>query len=69
MTKEEILSNLCYYDERNPDNGLEFISEKEEFLKDHNKYTCFCDNCFRGKTKLAEYILKLQEELDLYDLP
>jgi len=51
MTTEEILSNLCYYDKRNPECTLE-----EGGVKDNKN--CSCDNCFYGLTKLAEELLK-----------
>ncbi len=59
MTKEEILSNLCYYDKRNP----ECIFDDNE-IKDHTDRNskrgklCACDSCFYGKTKLANELLK-----------
>ena len=49
MTKDEVLSSLCYYDPRNPD----YDAENGEKVKD-----CACDNCFYGRTKLAEHILE-----------
>jgi hypothetical protein len=55
MDIEEIKSNLCYYDERNPYNNLQW--DEKMPTKD-----CYCDNCFYGRTKLAEYILKLLNE-------
>jgi hypothetical protein len=66
MEKEEVLSNLCCYDKRNPDCSLddEEIKEREEKLakeaiRRKRDERCFCDNCFYGRTELAEYILKL----------
>lgn len=53
MENELILSKLCYYDPRNPD----YDKENGERKKD-----CYCDNCFYGRTPLAEYILKLLED-------
>jgi hypothetical protein len=64
MTQEEILSRLCYYDLRNP-NGvndmLDFSPEiyEDEDFGEHAKENCSCDNCFYGRTQLAEYILKI----------
>ena len=55
MTIEQVYSNLCYYDDRNPDNNNEFIDMEELPLKGG----CYCDNCFYGRTKLAEYILEI----------
>lgn len=57
MKKEEILSNLCYYNSRNPD----FIKNVNEGEPIEDNEGCFCDNCFYGRTKMAEYILKLLE--------
>lgn len=66
MTEEEILQSLCYYDKRNPD-----CTEEDEDIKDHKEQllrvskklgynkTCSCDNCFYGRTKLAEELLKV----------
>ena len=66
MTTDEILKSLCYYDKRNP-NGTEDDEEieyrKAQLLKASKKLgynkTCSCDNCFYGRTKLAEELLKL----------
>lgn len=52
MTKQEILSNLCYHDKRNPN-----------YSGGVNKNDCYCDNCFRGKTELAEELLKCMDIL------
>lgn len=60
MTTQEILSNLCYYDKRNPD-----CSQDDEEIEEHKKLLlnkgkrCSCDNCFYSRTELAEEILKL----------
>lgn len=60
MDIEEIKSNLCYYDKRNPDNNLEFGDDRDG--TNPIDKSCFCDNCFYRRTKLAEYILKLLNE-------
>ena len=56
MTINEIKSNLCYYDRRNPD------SIAYDVLNDDD---CYCDNCFSGRAKLVEELLlqisKLEE--------
>jgi hypothetical protein len=75
MEKREMLSKLCYYDKRNPDCNL---TNKE--LKEHKERvtrlakeancdeTCYCDNCFYGRTKLAEELLKTKKQvLDAFD--
>lgn len=64
MSKEEVLSSLCYYDKRNPDcPDDETIEDHENMLKrKSNKFgydkSCSCDNCFYGRTKLAQELLK-----------
>lgn len=62
MTEQEIKEELCYYDTRNPDNvaihGMTEDEIKEEGYGEHKKENCFCDNCFYGRTKLAEELLK-----------
>lgn len=55
MELAEILSNLCYYDKRNPDCD----TEDENHVSGQGK--CYCDNCFYGRTKMAEEILRLRE--------
>jgi len=63
MKIEDVLTNLCYYDTRNPDGVISYLTEEdieEEGLAAKAKDDCFCDNCFYGRTKLAEYIIKLQ---------
>jgi hypothetical protein len=55
MTKEEILENLCYNDDRNP-----ITAGIDEDVKPRNN--CFCCNCFYGRDKLALEILKLKGE-------
>jgi hypothetical protein len=61
MEEKEILENLCYYDKRNPDCTIddEDIEAYQKSLIKKNK-TCSCDNCFYGRTKLAEEIIKLK---------
>lgn len=56
MEPTEILENLCAYDKRNPDNCLveEVVEESDR------KEPCYCDNCFYGRTELAEEIIKLK---------
>jgi len=51
MKEEDILNSLCWYDERNPN----YNKDDAEFKQDD----CYCDNCFRGKHELANYILEL----------
>lgn len=59
MKEEEILSNLCYYDPRNPDSIKQDIEEREQQAKIKAEKECFCDNCFYRRTELAEEILRL----------
>jgi hypothetical protein len=61
MTIEEIKSKLCYYDRRNPDfqiteeNGYD--KEDVDATGDFSRKDCVCDNCFYGRSKLAEELL------------
>jgi hypothetical protein len=55
MTTTEILLNLCAYDDRNPG--------KTQDRKLNMKGPCYCDNCFYGRTRMAEEILKLQQTI------
>lgn len=49
MTRTEILEQLYYCDPRNPDHtGEPFMAEER----------CLCDNCFYGRTALANELLK-----------
>ena len=50
MTEEEIKEELCYYDPRSP-----YYSKP---YKDYNKKGCSCENCFYGRTRMAEELLK-----------
>lgn len=52
-----ILESLCYYDIKNPNNNLDLL-DKDDIP---TKKDCYCDNCFYGRTKLAEKILELEK--------
>lgn len=64
LTRNEVLSSLCYYDRRNPDApDDETIEDHENIIKRKSKKfgydkSCSCDNCFYGRTKLAQELLK-----------
>ena len=62
MTEQEIKEELCYYDSRNPDvvgiYGMTDEELKEDGYGNHAKKDCSCDNCFYGRTKMAEELLK-----------
>lgn len=60
MNLEEIKTNLCYYDIRNPDNELDVLEMTEVEIK-KKMADCYCDNCFYGRTKLANELLKYIE--------
>lgn len=51
-----VYENLCTYDLRNPDNTVLYES-------DVKVDPCYCDNCFYGRTELAEKIISLEEKL------
>jgi len=58
------LTNLCYYDKRNPDCSVddEGIEDHKKSLLKKNK-TCSCDNCFYGRTELTEQLIWQQERM------
>jgi hypothetical protein len=58
MNEQEIFQNLCSYDKRNP-SFAELFGDEEQ---DQNKENCYCDNCFYGRDRLANKILRLMEE-------
>ena len=55
MKTIEMMQNLCYHDLRNPDR---YKGDDEKPTPD-----CKCDNCFYGRTELAEELLKQQAQL------
>ena len=61
------LTNLCYYDKRNPDFQIkeEYGYDKEEVEATGNfaKKDCACDNCFYGRSKLTEQLIWQQERM------
>lgn len=58
------LTNLCYYDKRNPDCSVddEDIEYHKKSLLKKNK-TCSCDNCFYGRSKLTEQLIWQKERM------
>jgi len=57
MTQEEIYSNLCIRDPRNPEFDTIYYDEDDE--KPIPREKCSCDNCFYGRDVLAIEILSL----------
>lgn len=55
MDVKEVKSNLCYYDERNPYMNVDKVTAREVKVKIKD---CYCDNCFQGRSFLAEELLK-----------
>ena len=66
MTENEILSNLCNYDERNPDGAVTYM-DKDDINEMNAKILesgiCYCDNCFYGRTKLANELLRRMSKI------
>jgi hypothetical protein len=62
MDLKNIQSRLCYYDKRNPDS----LADEDEMEYHKSKLIegkgCSCDNCFYGRTELAEEILRLNSK-------
>lgn len=63
LNTNKILENLCYYDERNPNNDNDLNEFTKEELENKRKH-CSCDNCYYGRTQLAEEILRLQSIIE-----
>lgn len=61
MKHNYILSRLCSYDPRNPDN---IIDPDDPDEPDYRPEKCSCDNCFYGRTELAEEVLKLRARIN-----
>lgn len=59
MEKTEVLKRLCCFDKRNPHGTADF--DPEDTTEPHRE-SCACDNCFYGRDKLAQEILKLQAD-------
>ncbi len=58
MERQEVLQYLCWYDRRNPNHQCddeEFSGHKKDVERDGE---CFCDNCFYGRTVLANELIK-----------
>ena len=62
MTRNEILSRLCVYDERNPD----YLPFDEDDLS-RKPIDCACDNCYYGRKKMAEFILSQLPQQEISD--
>ncbi len=68
MELKEILSYLCYYDIRNTESPCseedrEYrLKEIERFNKTGKVYQCSCDDCFYGRSKLANELLKFVKQ-------
>lgn len=52
-----VLESLCYHNPKNPDSFVDEDAPEYTYLPGD----CSCDNCFYGRTKLAEYIIELYE--------
>jgi hypothetical protein len=61
MSEQEIKSNLCYYDPKNPNNNLDAYEDED---RPQPRKKCYCDNCFYGRDKLAMQLLEMIRERD-----
>lgn len=52
---EEVKESLCFNDIRNPYSAIDEETAKEIAERGDD---CYCDNCFSGKTALAEEVLR-----------
>lgn len=55
MERNSILECLCEYDLRNPN----YLGNESP-----HKDKCFCDNCFSGRTILANYLLLALDDIE-----
>jgi hypothetical protein len=59
MTTKDVKERLCYYDLRNPDGFIDLYDpEEDKEIGNYSKKDCSCDNCFYGRTTMAEKLLK-----------
>jgi len=61
MSEQEIKSNFCYYDPKNPNNNLDAYEDED---RPQPRKKCYCDNCFYGSDKLAMQLLEVKRERD-----
>lgn len=63
----DLSKSLCYYDFRNPDGceDSEVIADHERGIRTGKIPKCMCDNCFYGRTALAETAIHLNLLLKL----
>ena len=66
MTREEVLSNLCIKDTRNPDHEDCYQGFDPDEIPEP-RVNCYCDNCFHGRDKLALEILRWAKQSSLRD--
>ena len=59
MDKQDRFKSLCVFDPRNLFNC---IDEDDSPRDSERKDVCYCDNCFYGRDKLANEILRLMEK-------
>lgn len=61
MEIEEVKRYLCHNDVRNPIGVISYLTKEQiedEQFSTKSKDDCYCDNCYYGRTKLAECILE-----------
>lgn len=64
MSIQEILQSLCAYDIRNPESEIfdeTAIAIYRNHVNTNPNYQCKCDNCYYGRTRLAEALLNTKE--------
>ena len=63
MNYNEIASNLCYYDKRNPEGYYaehnRWLWEDDDEIISPRFDSCACDNCFYNRDELAVEMIKL----------
>ena len=65
MTEDEILTNLCTRDPRNPNHKdiYAYLEDDKDEIPPVPRVGCYCDSCFKGCDSFAVELLKTREVL------
>lgn len=68
MNIDEVQSRLCYYDTRNPNGVIDDMTPVELIemgIGPMARPGCYCDNCFSGRTELANIIVEWSDHPEI----
>lgn len=63
MDRKDIYARLCFYDRRNP-NGIYSYGEPDADDLPQHGLPCACENCFYGRTELADALLDAMDAIE-----